>query len=147
VGGEIHTLDPNHLVEAGFLGSGQCGTANGDYQYVAESPGIDVLSYHDYYGTAAMGGDQWNGLAVRFEQAAAVDKPIIGGEVGLLAGAGPGCVSLATRDAAFAAKEQAQFQAGSSGFLVWDWTVDTADPCSMDVLPTDPLMQSDGAIG
>jgi mannan endo-1,4-beta-mannosidase len=147
VGGEIHTLDPNHLVEAGFLGSGQCGTANGDYQYVAESPGIDVLSYHDYYGTAAIGGDQWNGLAVRFEQAAAANKPIIGGEVGLLAGPGPGCVSQGTRNAAFAAKEQAQFQAGSSGFLVWDWTVDTADPCSMDVLPADPLMQSGGAIG
>ena len=34
----------------------------GDYQYVSASPGIDVLSYHDYYGPAALGGDQWNGL-------------------------------------------------------------------------------------
>jgi mannan endo-1,4-beta-mannosidase len=70
VGGEIHSLDPLHPVEAGFLGSGQCGTAGADYQRVGASPGIDVLSVHDYYGgTAALGGDQWNGLSVRFAQA------------------------------------------------------------------------------
>ena len=44
------------------------------------SPGIDVLSVHDYYGTAPLGGDQWNGMAVRFAQAKALDKPIITGE-------------------------------------------------------------------
>ena len=31
VGGEIHLLDPTHLVEEGLLGSGQCGTTGGDY--------------------------------------------------------------------------------------------------------------------
>ena len=38
VGEEIHTLDPNHLVENGFLGGGQCGTESSDYQYVSASP-------------------------------------------------------------------------------------------------------------
>ena len=83
VGAEIHALDPKHLVESGLLGGGQCGTQGSDYQYVSASPGIDVLSYHDYYGPAALGGDQWNGLAVRFAQMAALGKPIIAGEVGL----------------------------------------------------------------
>ena len=61
VGAQIHSLDPEHLVEAGLLGGGQCGTAGTDYQSVGASPGIDVLSVHDYYGSEPLGGDQWNG--------------------------------------------------------------------------------------
>ena len=61
-------------------------------------PGIDVLSVHDYYGSAALGGDQWNGMAVRFAQAKALDKPIITGEAGIVAGNGQsGCESLQQR--------------------------------------------------
>ena len=51
VGAQIHVLDPEHLVEAGFLGGGQCGTS-GRLPNVGASPGIDVLSIHDYYGRA-----------------------------------------------------------------------------------------------
>ena len=105
-GGQIQRLDPEHLVEAGFLGGGQCGTAGGDYQSVGASPGIDVLSIHDYYGSAPMGGDQWNGMAVRFAQARALDKPIIAGEGGILAGNGQtGCESLQQRALNLSAKD------------------------------------------
>ena len=121
VGAEIHAIDPDHLVESGMLSGGQCGTGGSDYEYVSASPGIDVLSYHDYYGSEVMGGDRWNGLAARFVQAQALAKPIIGGEVGILAGSSPGCPSDATRDAVMKAKNQAQFQAGSSGLLAWNW--------------------------
>ena len=89
VGGEIHSLDPNHLVENGLLGGGQCGTESSDYEYVSASPGVDVLSYHDYYSGTSMGGDQWNGVALRIAQAAALGKPIIAGEMGLDAGTAP----------------------------------------------------------
>ena len=89
VGAQIHLLDPEHLVEGGFLGGGQCGTSGSDYQRVGASPGIDVLSVHDYYGAVPLGGDQWNGMAVRFAQAKALDKPIITGEAGILAGNRP----------------------------------------------------------
>jgi hypothetical protein len=147
VGGEIHALDPRHLVESGMLGSGQCGTAGSDYQYVSASPGIDVLSYHDYYGAVSLGGDQWNGLAVRFAQAAALGKPIIGGEVGLMAGTAPGCMSDVARNAAFVAKLWAQVVRGSSGLLVWNWVPALTSTCSYDVAPTDPIMQPGGAIG
>ena len=76
------------------------------------SPGIDVLSVHDYYGAAPLGGDQWNGLAVRFAQAKALDKPIITGEAGIVAGNGQsGCVSLQQRSVDMAAKMTAQFAA------------------------------------
>ena len=141
VGSEIHTLDPNHLVESGTIGSGQCGTAGPDYQYVSASPGIDVLSYHDYYGNVGLGGDSWNGLAVRFADARALNKPIIGGELGIQAGPGAGCLSLASRASEVGAKMAAQFQAGSSAVLAWNWTPTPISDCDFDTYPGDPLMQ------
>ena len=141
VGGEIHALDPNHLVESGTMGGGQCGTAGADYAYVSASPGIDVLSYHDYYAGLPMGGDQWNGLDVRFAQAAALHKPIIGGEVGEDAGTAPGCMTLSQRASDYQAKLQVQLQAGSSGLLAWDWLPAPSSPCTTDTFPGDPLMQ------
>ena len=141
VGAQIHSLDPNHLIEAGFLGGGECGTESHDYQSVGASPGIDVLSVHDYYA-APLGGDQWNGLAVRFAQARALDKPIITGEAGIIAGIGQsGCESLQQRASAMAAKMSAQFAAGDSAFLVWDWLTDSLGPCSLNTGPADsPLL-------
>ena len=112
VGGEIHSLDPTHLVEEGLLGGGQCGTEASDYASVGASPGIDVLSVHDYYGTVPVGGDTSNGLSLRFAQAALLDKPIITGEVGILAGDVPGCDNFAARKVAMAAKLRDQFALG-----------------------------------
>jgi mannan endo-1,4-beta-mannosidase len=145
VGGEIHLLDPVHPVEAGFLGGGQCGTSGPDYQNVGASPGIDVLSVHDYYGSATLGGDQWNGMAVRFAQASALHKPIITGEVGILAGNGPSCESFAQRAVDMSNKLKAQFAAGSSAFLVWDWASVPLGPCNYNTGPGDPLMTVLGA--
>ena len=108
VGSQIRSLDPEHLVEGGLLGGGQCGTSGTDYQSVGASPGIDVLSVHDYW-QVPLGGDQWNGMAVRFAQAKALDKPIITGEAGITAGRGQsGCVSLQQRALDMSAKIAAQ---------------------------------------
>lgn len=143
VGAEIHALDPNHLVEDGMLGSGQCGTAGSDYQYVSASPGIDVLSYHDYYvGSTLMGGDQWNGLGARFGQAAALDKPIVGGEMGIEGGRGPGCMSLQKRSHEFTARLQTQLAAGSSGGFLWNWMPKRTARCSFDIAPGDPVLRA-----
>ncbi len=138
VGGRIHHLDPEHLVEAGFIGSGQCGTTWNDYQGVGGSSGIDVLSVHDYYGSVPLGGDRWNGLAERFAQAKALDKPIITGEVGIVAGVGQtGCESLPQRATELSTKMAAQFAAGDSAFLVWSWVLDPLGPCSYNTGPAD----------
>jgi hypothetical protein len=143
VGGRIHSLDPEHLVEAGFVGSGQCGTSGSDYQSVGASPGIDVLSIHDYYGSVPMGGDQGNGVAVRFAQAKALNKPIITGEVGLAAGIGQSnCESLQQRSQQMAVKMSAQFAAGDSAFLVWNWLTDPLGPCSFNTGPADGPLNS-----
>jgi mannan endo-1,4-beta-mannosidase len=140
VGSEIHALDPMHLVESGFLGGGECGLAAADYQEVGSSPGIDVLSVHDYYGSAPLGGGRLNGLAERFSEAEALDKPIITGEAGILAGVQSGCVGLIRRKSEMTAKMKAQFAAGSSAFLVWDWVLDPLGSCSYNTGPADPLM-------
>ena len=141
VGGEIHALDPDHLVEDGMLGSGQCGTQGADYQYVSASPGIDVLSYHDYYpGSERMGGDEWNGLAVRFRQAAALDKPIMAGEMGIRAG--PACTTLRRRSRETTARIRAQVAAGTVGALLWDWMPQATSPCTYDIVPGDPVLKA-----
>jgi mannan endo-1,4-beta-mannosidase len=140
VGAEIHSLDPNHLVESGMMGGGECGAVGSDYEYVSASPGIDVLSYHDYYVGAAMGGNQTNGVTSDIAQATTLGKPIIAGEMGLDAGTAPGCMTLATRSAEIEAKIQAQMAAGTSGVLIWDWLPAPSSPCTTDTFPGDPLM-------
>lgn len=148
VGAQIHAIDPTHLVEAGFLGGGECGLSGSDYESVGASPGIDVLSVHDYYGAAPLGGDQYNGVAVRFAQAEALDKPIITGEVGIEAGIGQsGCVSLQQRAVDMAAKMASQFATGDSAFLVWDWLTDPLGPCSYNSGPSDSSLLNALATG
>ncbi len=147
VGGEIHALDPRHLVESGLLGTGQCGTVFNDYQYVSASPGIDVLSYHDYLGTSPMGGDQWNGIQKRLNESATLGKPIIAGESGLMAGTSAGCISNSARNAAILAKKQQQFGGGTSGLLLWNWVPSVSAPCSYDIDPSDVMMQPGGVVG
>ena len=138
VGAQIHSLDPIHSVEEGLLGGSQCGMAGTYYQSVGASPGIDVLSVHDYYGSAPIGGDQWSGLAVRFAEAKALDKPIITGEVGIIAGTGQsGCESLQQRANDMSAKMSAQFGAGDSAFLVWNWVLDPLGSCNYNTGPID----------
>jgi hypothetical protein len=144
VGEQIHLLDPEHLVEGGFLGGGECGLSGSEYESVGASPGIDVLSVHDYSGATAMGGDQWAGMALHFAQATALDKPIITGEAGIEGGVGQsGCPSLQQRANDVTAKMAAQFAAGDSAFLVWDWGWAELGPCSYNTGPTDsPLFNA-----
>ena len=139
VGGVIHAVDPAHGVESGFLGTGNCGTANGDFAYVGASSGITMLTYHDYYpADQVTGGDPWNGIAVRVAQASALGKPILAGEDGIAAGGG--CSeSLAQRAHDFSTRAQAQFAAGVSGMLLWDWE-QAPSGCSYDIGPGDPSL-------
>jgi mannan endo-1,4-beta-mannosidase len=144
VGAEIHRLDPTHLVEDGLLASGQCGSSSTDYEYVSESPGIDVLSYQDYYGPEAglLPGDQWNGVAERLTQAAQVGKPIIASEIGIAASPqGHNCPSNPSRLDLISARLGAAMARGSSGGLVWNWSPDpVGSGCSYDVSSSDPLV-------
>jgi hypothetical protein len=142
VGGEIHALDPIHLVESGLQGGGMCGTQGSDYGYVSASPGIDVMSYHDYYGAAEpLGGPPGNGIQTLLQEAAALGKPIIGGEVGLMAGSGA-CMSDSVRARDAVTLARTQIAAGSSGLLWWDWMPNYTQPCNWDIGAGDPLISA-----
>jgi len=80
---------------------------------------------------------------VRIAQAKALDKPIITGEVGITAGIGQsGCDSLQQRALDMSAKMSAQFAAGDSAFLVWDWITDPLGPCSYNTGSNDAPLGS-----
>jgi len=114
VGDLIKSIDSKHLVESGLLGSNQCGTTLGDYVIAQNVSDIDVVSYHDYGDPASLPA----GLKYRLEQAETLNKPLIVGEVGFLSDCG-----------AMQAKQAAQFAAGVSGFMPWNWDGPGAPTC------------------
>lgn len=121
MGAYVHGLDPDHLVSLGSIGTGQCGLGGERYQYVHASPGIDLLEMHDYVAAQDIIGDQWNGMALRLQQAKALDKPLFVGEMGI----DPAQVGgLEARAARFRSKLTAQFAAGVVGVLAWEWRAD-----------------------
>jgi mannan endo-1,4-beta-mannosidase len=142
VGGEVKRIDPNHLIESGVIGTGQCGADNWNYQYIHESPAIDVASYHDYNEVdSPMPGDPWNGLQVRLQQMKTIQKPLIIGEAGMLAqDNSSACMSFATRRDKLSQKMEAQFAAGIAGYLPWSWAGFNSGSCNFDMPPGDPSL-------
>ena len=114
----VKSVDPNHLVSLGTIGSGQCGAAGGAYKDLHSVAGIDLCEYHDYQ-SGALPGDEWNGMATRIRQCRELGKPLFVGETGILGSSAGG--TLAGRAAALRSKLDAQFAAGVAGVLVWDW--------------------------
>ncbi|MCW2549442.1 MAG: hypothetical protein JWN96_3902 [Mycobacterium sp.] len=139
VGTLIKHLDHHHLVSVGTAGSGQCGTSRGEYQSLYALPTEDVLEYHDYT-SETIPGDQWNGLAVRLQQAKALGKPLLIGEMGVMADKAGG---LAGRAALVHQKLDAQFGAGVQGVLLWAWRAQSAggsDEKGYSIGPRDPVL-------
>jgi hypothetical protein len=143
VGAQIKRLDPKHLVASGLIGGGQCGAQGAEYQTVHASAYIDVATYHDYgQDTAALPGDQWNGMSVRLRQAKALSKPLVTEEVGIASSPNhaTGCVEPAVRASLLRHKMTAQMTAGARGFLVWNYGPVAQRGCSYDVTTGDPAM-------
>jgi hypothetical protein len=99
---------------------------------------IDLCEYHDYQPAAAMPGDQFNGLAVRFDQCEALDKPLFVGEAGIRPSDVGG--TLAARADAFQAKLDAQLDAGAVGYLAWAWSSLGSTLADYDIGPGDPVL-------
>jgi hypothetical protein len=135
--GLVRTIDGNHLLSMGTIGSGQCGTTSDDYRAMIVAGDLDWCEVHDYEGTEPFGGDQWNGLEVRRADCAALAKPFVVGEAGVRADV-PG--GMPARAEALVAKLDAERAHRASGFLVWGW----GDPPDGDLGPyslgpADPL--------
>jgi plastocyanin len=142
VSGLVKSLDSNHLVSLGTIGSGQCGADGPRYQTLHAIPTIDLCEFHDY-GAPLVGipGDQYNGLQLRIDQCNALDKPIFTGEAGIIPNDIGG--TFQARADAFRAKIDAQLGAGVRGFLAWAWSpvippASTLD--SYDIGPGDPAL-------
>jgi endo-1,4-beta-mannosidase len=142
----VKSIDPNHLVSLGTMGSGQCGSAGAAYKDLHSIAGIDLCEYHDYQ-SGAMPGDQWNGLAARIQQCKDLGKPTFVGEVGLNPASYGG--TLAGRASALKSKLTTQFQAGLVGLLSWDWRDGSHGGSSLsgyEIGPSDPALTVLGSL-
>jgi|SRR5665811_481122 len=134
VSGMVKSIDPNHLVNLGTMGGGQCGSQGSDYQKLGAISTIDVLEFHDYgHDLTALPSN----LTSDISASKALGKPIFVGEAGIQVASGG---SLATRASEFDAKVTAQLGAGVGGFLVWSWNNSPSNPVSWEVGPGDPTL-------
>jgi hypothetical protein len=131
----IKTADTHHLVSLGTIGSGQCGLSGTDYEYV-HAGNVDLCEYHDYGDpTHPIPDDGFNRLAQRITQCQTLDKPLFIGEAAIgadigAAGQSTGVVnatSLQVRANFFDAKITAAFNAGVSGYLLWEKQQDASN--------------------
>ncbi|MEA2371028.1 MAG: mannan endo,4-beta-mannosidase [Solirubrobacteraceae bacterium] len=131
----IKHADPNHLVSLGTIGSGQCGLAGGDYQYV-HAGAVDVCEYHDYGDAVhAIPDDGYNRLAQRIVQCRSLNKPLFVGESGIVADVGESgqstgtisSTSLELRAGFFDAKLVGAFDNGIAGYMLWDKQQDASN--------------------
>jgi mannan endo-1,4-beta-mannosidase len=134
VGRLVKGIDPNHLVNLGSTGSGQCGMRGPDYQGVNASSANDWCEYHDY-GRVAEAVPA--ALQVVLGECQALNKPTIVGETGISTAEAGG---YAQRSRAFEAKFSAQFALGVAGELVWSWDLEGSSPTSYQTGPDDPTL-------
>jgi plastocyanin/N-acetylneuraminic acid mutarotase len=142
ISGVIKSIDPNHLVSLGTIGSGQCGAQAGDYKTVMSVPTLDLCEFHDYTPTQLIPGDQWNGLQVRVNECDELGKPLLVGELGVI----PSDVGGTLRDRAnvVAGKLCAQLSAGVAGALLWAWDKNGSLLDNFDIGPSDPVLDAIG---
>jgi endo-1,4-beta-mannosidase len=143
-GGEIHRLDPNHLVESGAHAPWAYGGPKG-WRSIHESRGIDVTSLHEYDMNAGASPHLTGALT----QADALGKPLILGEVGIFASTNGDpaqsqnrhpCLSFADRVTTFRAKLDATFRTRIDGVNVWNWMPLNKETCRLETYPGDPLV-------
>ena len=151
-----HAADPRHLVTLGTQANGAVGTSGADFADVYRLPGMDLTEVHDwgYYGDdeeampgAAPGGqlpepDECRAtdarIACSFALARELGKPIIVGEAGIAADDGD---ARTRRADLFRAKLAAAFEAGASGYLIWQLNRSNTDDYGVLVGTDDPLYE------
>ena len=138
VSGLVKAIDPDHLLSLGTIGGGQCGTSGSQYQDVHALPNIDLCEYHDYTPNQAIPGDRFNGLSVRIDQCAALDKPLFIGETGIRPIDAGG--TFDDRSVALRTKVATQFRLGIDGVVAWDYSPGGSTLDNYDLGPFDPAI-------
>lgn len=145
-GGLVHRLSPEHLVSGGTL---QPHTYGGvpEFTELSSSAGLDLVSVHEY---DAVPYPSWH-VEDAVQAARAVDKPVLVGEWGVVAGAtgdaardggdpGP-CLTFAARADLAQAKLTGYLAIPEvAGALVWSFTGDPHTECTLNTFEGDPLL-------
>jgi endo-1,4-beta-mannosidase len=84
----IKDADPTRLVTVGVLGSGQAGASGDDFKQLMKVCDFADIHIYPQSGppTNGLQGDSWNGVAVRMEQAAELNIPMVVSEFGIPTG-------------------------------------------------------------
>lgn len=139
VAATIKAIDPHHLVGTGSMAEYTPGT--NDFAYVHSGPNIDVGSLHEYdqdHNDQIVSRHLPRTLTPLYQ----LDKPLIVGETGILAGPRNCAVSLEQRASMLQKEFDGYFLAGVAGVLVWNYTPtprasdDTS--CKYEVRAPDP---------
>jgi mannan endo-1,4-beta-mannosidase len=138
----VKSIDRNHLVAIGVIGTGQCGAVFHEYDALHAGSDIDLCTVEDYGSPAdPLPGDIWNGMEARIATCAALDKPIYVQESGIKGTEVGGDLDL--RASYLDAKLAAQFAAGIAGEIIWAWRSagdGGSSTTSYDIGPKDPAM-------
>ncbi len=121
---QLRRIDPNHLISLGLLGIGQPSTTGARFLKLHEITSIDVVSAHDYgYIEEPLPGLTWekreNSLYADLCDARALAKPFLATEAGIPLSWVKG--DHIRRAELFRAKLRAFFDAGGTGFLLWNY--------------------------
>jgi hypothetical protein len=146
-GGLVHELAPHHLVSSGTLQPDRLG-GPAAFTELSASPGIDVVSLHEYDAVAGVSPQLWPAL----DSARTVGKPLFVGEWGLYAGLpgaappddGTRCFSVAERAELGRVKLEAYLRVPEvAGALYWSYMAEGAGPgadtCTLTTTASDPL--------
>lgn len=132
VSGYIKSLDSNHLVSFGTMGSGQPGSSV--YTQIHSLPSVDVLEYHDYNSVATALPST---LQDRINDSISLNKPLIVGEAGINMNDG---YSAADRASYFSNKIAAYFSNNGSDYMIWSYREANAQDAGYEFNFTDPLV-------
>jgi hypothetical protein len=128
----IKSLDANHLVSFGTMGSGQPGSSV--YKQIHALPSVDVLEYHDYNSdTTALPST----LADRIKDSVSLNKPLIVGEAGITLTDG---YTPAQRAGYFDKKLAAYYANGGGLYMIWSYREVNGQDAGYEFNNTDPLV-------
>ena len=136
----VRSLDPNHLISFGTMGSGQCGAGTStQFRQLHSHPNVSIVEAHDYdHDSQAAPSYISNDLSI----SQSLNKPFFVGEGGIQAGTS--CKSLTQRATEFSAKMTAVYSGGGDGYLIWVYHDPRQAPqsCNYDFLFDDPLVST-----
>ena len=151
MGSYVKTIDRNHLLTVGTIGTGQAGTEMHKYQALYKHPSIDFVEAHDYYYVeqALPGSDGsnlpdpkycYNTIACDLVQAKTIlKKPFVIGESGIMVGTKR---TQEQRAELFRNKIQTFFSFGGAGYLIWDYNTQSSGFSFNSVDPINQVLRN-----